>query len=40
MLAAGRVESLQLWGIIPGDEEKKQNKLATKVEVDDKEEAE
>lgn len=32
-----RVESLKPWGIILGDEEKKQNKLATKLKVDDEE---
>ncbi|MDR3697668.1 AI-2E family transporter [Mucilaginibacter sp.] len=35
-----RVESLQPWGIILGDEEKKQNKLATKLKVEDEEVAE
>lgn len=30
-----RVESLKPWGIILGDEDKKQNKLATKLQVDD-----
>lgn len=32
-----RVESLQPWGIILGDEERKQDKLATELEIDDKE---
>jgi predicted PurR-regulated permease PerM len=35
-----RVDSLQPWGIILGDEEKKQNKLATKLKVDKEEVAE
>jgi len=31
-----RVESLQSWGIILGDEERKQNKLATRLMVRNK----
>ena len=31
-----RVESLQPWGIILGDEEKKQNRLATRLTIKNK----